>query len=511
MNALTPITLSMGGLLQFYENEVEMKSASDVHLYSQNGIEKQTELFQNTISKVILTNMRLVIFINGSKGINAWALPFSIVEFVEDCAKNLFSRSTRLRISICRNIGGSGGGSGSGTRQIRTDLGLGFERNGLGLEDSRKYDFLTIFEQVLIKKSWIDMEIKKSVEARTQAIVNGTDFIGNMSSSSSSSSSTAAIVESHSNSISSTSTSTITTTTTTTTKTTSSINASKTYGVGGILQRHQSSIVTANQLTTAVNSDLKNLMQSAKDVVDMVEIMAKYKHTKAKAKAKNSEVININDSLESADVDVDADGDGDGDINSILLSIGMIHNPVTRASTSTLTSASGVASGVASYYDQLSRQINDLLLKNNTINKDMGGMITLIDLYCIYNRLRGGTNLVSPEDLKKACDLLEILDLGLILVKYKSGLLVVQSKHLSSDIVCKRILQLFNDNDNDNDNRNSKSNSKNEIGLQSQEISKLLKIPIQIIKEQLINAENSMLLCRDESVYGVAYFKNIYF
>ena len=60
------------------------------------------------------------------------------------------------------------------------------------------------------------------------------------------------------------------------------------------------------------------------------------------------------------------------------------------------------------YYAQLARQLADFLrpkLKESL-------MMTLTDVYCLYNRARG-TNLISPEDLLQAVDRLDDLRLGL--------------------------------------------------------------------------------------------------
>lgn len=65
------------------------------------------------------------------------------------------------------------------------------------------------------------------------------------------------------------------------------------------------------------------------------------------------------------------------------------------------------------YHQQLARQIADLLLANDRLRR-LGGMITLSDVYCIYNRARG-TELVSPEDLLEAASQLQHLHIGLML------------------------------------------------------------------------------------------------
>ena len=62
------------------------------------------------------------------------------------------------------------------------------------------------------------------------------------------------------------------------------------------------------------------------------------------------------------------------------------------------------------YYHLLARQVADLLHDQNRIQR-LGGVVSLTDLYCLYNRARG-TELVSPDDLLQAVRLMESLHLG---------------------------------------------------------------------------------------------------
>jgi ESCRT-II complex subunit VPS36 len=62
------------------------------------------------------------------------------------------------------------------------------------------------------------------------------------------------------------------------------------------------------------------------------------------------------------------------------------------------------------YHQQLARQIGDILLASNRLRR-LGGMITLSDVYCLYNRARG-TELVSPDDVLEASKLLRHLKIG---------------------------------------------------------------------------------------------------
>ncbi|KAJ3308799.1 Vacuolar protein-sorting-associated protein 36 [Boothiomyces sp. JEL0838] len=70
------------------------------------------------------------------------------------------------------------------------------------------------------------------------------------------------------------------------------------------------------------------------------------------------------------------------------------------------------------YHSQLSLEINEFLVKRNE------NILTLCDLYCLYNRVRG-IALISPTDLLKACLL---LDKEYILKEFSSGLKIVQRK-----------------------------------------------------------------------------------
>ena len=61
----------------------------------------------------------------------------------------------------------------------------------------------------------------------------------------------------------------------------------------------------------------------------------------------------------------------------------------------------------------------------NVLDK-VGGVLALVDLYCMYNRARG-TALISPEDLMIACEKLNNMpDNKVILRTFPSGVKVVQ-------------------------------------------------------------------------------------
>lgn len=118
--------------------------------------------------------------------------------------------------------------------------------------------------------------------------------------------------------------------------------------------------------------------------------------------------------------------------NNYLLSLG-IASPVTKESAGAL------------FHSELARQLCEFLDKPL---RHAGGNMSLADVYCLFNRARGTgalspghlritgkcshfvcqcLELISPEDLYRACVLLEPLKLPLRLRKFDSGVMVIQS------------------------------------------------------------------------------------
>eukprot|EP01035_Chromulina_nebulosa_P020485 gene20485-26576_t len=94
------------------------------------------------------------------------------------------------------------------------------------------------------------------------------------------------------------------------------------------------------------------------------------------------------------------------EIEEILQNIGLV-SPVTRLTAGRL------------YYQQLARQVVDILTTNQRLEK-LGGIITLPDLYCIVNKVRG-TELLSPEDLFTSCNMISSFYSNILMKKFPSG------------------------------------------------------------------------------------------
>lgn len=79
------------------------------------------------------------------------------------------------------------------------------------------------------------------------------------------------------------------------------------------------------------------------------------------------------------------------------------------------------------YLQEISRQISEFLITDKTLEQE-GGIITLMDLYALYNRGRVGFNLISPDELYGACSYFEKLNLPLILKRINKVLVVQDHK-----------------------------------------------------------------------------------
>lgn len=157
-------------------------------------------------------------------------------------------------------------------------------------------------------------------------------------------------------------------------------------GIVGIERSlHERQKQTDENITLAFK-DLSKLMAMAKDMVSVSKAIS------AKIRERQGDI--------SEDETVR--------FKSYLMSLG-IDDPVTRDSAQSNTE----------YFQLLANQICEMLLDPIT---ESGGMMSLADVYCRINRARG-LELLSPEDLLNACQLLS----GPIkLRKFPSGAMILQ-------------------------------------------------------------------------------------
>lgn len=158
-------------------------------------------------------------------------------------------------------------------------------------------------------------------------------------------------------------------------------------------------------------------MASAKDIIALAETFAKHKN------GQNGE----------------GHGDDPTDQASTLLS------SLNLTTTKDMLGSSAGSGGHTTYLTQLSRSLADFLLDDTSgtaLLKSSGGIISLVDLWAVYNRARGGMELVSPMDFSEAVEMFEKLRLPVQARVFRgSGLRVVRGAEWSDERVVKSLLR----------------------------------------------------------------------
>lgn len=261
--------------------------------------------------------------------------------------------------------------------------------------------------------------------------------------------------------------------------------ATSNAGIAGILRRQEANRKATAEIATEAFSDLKSLIDKAKEVVAVVERYSAALQDKQSAGGSSS-----------------ASGTGGGgeestreaeDLSNILQDIG-IASPVTKTNAGTR------------YHQQLARQLADFLASPpggrtgaRTLMDRFGGMMTLPDVFSIFNRARG-TELVSPADLLITARLLGPTRLGMSLRRFASGVLVIQADTHSDAAISERLVKAAEE-AGDGDGGWGQ-------GLVATQVARDLRVSVTLAVEHLRTAEMAELLCRDDSVEGTRFYSN---
>jgi hypothetical protein len=225
-------------------------------------------------------------------------------------------------------------------------------------------------------------------------------------------------------------------------------------GVAKIVDMEKRKIEEEAKLTNEAVSDLSELMNRANEVMDLLKKCA--------------------ETMSSSHKDIDA-------FDVLLSEIGVVDNPVTKATAG------------KKYHQDLAKQISIFLSQR----KPPSVVITLPDVYALYNRARGGADLVSPSDLVSACRSMNNLELDFEFLEYDSGVRAVRNKKMYSTIAeaCDKLLKAAAQ------------------SLSAADLTKAVpSLPLVIAKEWLMEKENSRELVRDKDSYGnIRWYANLYF
>ena len=161
------------------------------------------------------------------------------------------------------------------------------------------------------------------------------------------------------------------------------------------------------------------------------------------------------------------------------------------------------------YTSELSRNLAEYLTDDRKgVLKGEGGIMSLVDLWAVYNKSRNGVELVSPSDFEKAARLWEELRLPVRLRRFRSGLLVVQHSDWSDEKVIKQLkswlqtLRSFPSADTSVDGTHFGH------GITAQEAARKFGWSVGVAGEELEMAEERGALCREEGIEGLKFWEN---
>mmetsp|Transcript_17257 Transcript_17257/g.43384 ORF Transcript_17257/g.43384 Transcript_17257/m.43384 type:complete len:486 (+) Transcript_17257:106-1563(+) len=237
-------------------------------------------------------------------------------------------------------------------------------------------------------------------------------------------------------------------------------------GITGILRRQQQEADAADSVLKEAFSDLKALEHKGMELVSLAE---RFRSTLSRRQDGSI---------------AGEDGEAQMAMEEELIDLGIV-SPVTKDTAG------------RSYHKELSRQLSDFLAKPV---ERAGGMLTMQEVYCLFNRARG-TELVSPDDLTQAVNLFAAIRSPLRLRVFDSGVKVVCSDKLDYERVCTQLVELL---------QSPSAPSELGIGITERDAAQHLGLSLMVAHEHVLMAEQRGYLCRDDSEEGVRFFRNFF-
>ena len=449
--------LTPSGMPILGDHEILLRTQSEITMVDEN----KTRIYY-TASQICLTNYRLVLLPSfdpltrvplSDKGKQLYLFH---IESLEDC-RNWYGSSTRIKFTFTNtNVTTNNGNNGN------DNFWLKFHRDDKSL-------FMSDVEKALERRSWDHIQY----EMKSATRVDDTTALG------------------------------------------------KVVGVAGLQKRSEEQRIKVDTIKSEALKDLDTLMKHARDVIIIVEKYNKQQqnsdHTRSNmvGDSDGPKVDSITGTIQVFETEGNNYNNNNNNninnnnnnfqVSNMIHDIGIIA-PVTREMTGTL------------YHQQLSRQIADFLLVgtgNGGVISKTGGIITLTDLYCLYNRARG-TELVSPDDLYQACRYFSFMDLGLNLRQYDSGVRVVQGPSFDQKIINEKILALASTTITTTTTTTTTSSSSTSYyyqglkGVHSTDVASLLKVSPTIAAELLHASLVAEVMVLDDSRGGLLYFPNLF-
>lgn len=255
-------------------------------------------------------------------------------------------------------------------------------------------------------------------------------------------------------------------------------NRTKTAGIAGLEQLGLNMHKNNELLIGSAFEDLEALMSSAKEVVALAERYAR----------------------QSGGVNGGATAEENAFLAESASQLGLV----------TTKDIVGGGSSESLYISELSRNLAEFLADDSRgVLKKAGGIITLVDLWAMFNRARGGVELVSPMDFEKAARLWESLRLPVRLRMFRSGVMVVQGRDRTDETTIKALISWLQDLHAFPPEREvTWSWREFGRGVTALETAERFGWSIGVAEEELLMAEERGALCREEGLEGLKFWQN---
>ncbi|KAI0433614.1 EAP30/Vps36 family-domain-containing protein [Xylaria sp. FL1042] len=256
----------------------------------------------------------------------------------------------------------------------------------------------------------------------------------------------------------------------------------KVAGIAGLEQMGLDRQKNNEQMISSSFEDLEALMVSAKQIVALAESFARQ----------------VGNGTDSATTEANA----------------LLAESASQLGLVTTKDIVGGRSGSGSeslYLSELSRNLAEFLTDDaRGVLKKAGGIMNLVDLWAMFNRARGGVELVSPNDFEKAARLWEKLKLPVRLRTFKSGVMVVQSRDRTDEFTIRTILAWLRDLHEIPPDRDVPWDWQMfGRGVTAHDTADRFGWSIGVAEEELEMAEERGVLCREESLEGLKFWENL--
>ncbi|KAH6634831.1 EAP30/Vps36 family-domain-containing protein [Chaetomium sp. MPI-SDFR-AT-0129] len=258
----------------------------------------------------------------------------------------------------------------------------------------------------------------------------------------------------------------------------------KIAGIAG-LEHHSQAVRKNNELMIGTAfEDLEALMASAKEIVALADTFARQVRG--------------------------APGVSGASASENALLADSVHQLGLVATKDIVGSSSGAGGSDSLYLSELARTLAEFLTDDRRgVLRKAGGIMSLVDLWAVFNRARGGVELVSPADFEKAATLWEGLGLPVRLRTFKSGVKVVQGRDRTDETTIKALLGWLKD--------LHEFPPEKEVpwdwhqfgrGVTARDVAERFGWSIGVAEEELEMAEERGVLCREEGIEGLKFWEN---